>query len=202
MESLPDYLRSLSKPRFLILRLKPIGDTVLLSPVFRNIRKLYPDAIIDVVVYPFVHDVIRHNPYVDNVIVLKRTNRAKLAFYVRSLFRRYDVVIDYINNPTSRAIALFTRSKAAIGNERAPHFIYDYRLTNREAIYSSIRCLKKLEPIGLSTFDDYRPEVFIGGEDLGKVRQFFDGMGGERKTAGIFASAKSVSYTHLTLPTN
>ena len=39
---MPEKIKENKKLKILIIRLKPIGDTVLISPVFRNLKKLYP----------------------------------------------------------------------------------------------------------------------------------------------------------------
>ncbi|MCE5249392.1 glycosyltransferase family 9 protein [bacterium] len=190
MQSLKLYLQSIDKPKFLIIRLKPIGDTVLLSPVFRNIKRLYPDAIIDIIIYPDVYDIIKNDPNLHKIIVLKRTFFDKMFFYTKSFFSRYNVIIDYINNPTSFMIALSTRSKVRIGNNKKRNFFYDYRLQDKSATYSAIRCLKKLDIIGLDSFDDYFPEITISNDDLKAADTFYTSIDNRRKYIGIFASAK------------
>jgi heptosyltransferase III len=191
MESLYTSLSGQKTVRILILRLKPVGDTILISPVFRNLKRLFPTAVIDVVVYPFVAGVVKNNPYVDNVIVLERTMTGQLGFYLRSLSRRYDVIIDYINNPVSTAIALFTRARYRIGNRTRRNFFYSHRLENKTLEYSAIRCLRALEPLGLTSFDDYRPELVIDRADQEAADRYIgETCGSSRRIVGIFCSAK------------
>ena len=185
-----EKLRGKKNPRFLIIRLKPIGDTILISPVFRNIKKLYPGATVDVVIYPFVYDVIKNNPHVDNVIVIGRKAPNILGFYLRSLFRKYDVVIDYINNPVSAMISHLTRAGMRIGNSSKRNVFYDYKVDDREQVYSSVRCLKRLEPIGLTDYSDYLPELYLDTSDHGTADAFLDSRGITGDIVGLFVSAK------------
>ncbi|MFC1573851.1 glycosyltransferase family 9 protein, partial [Candidatus Latescibacterota bacterium] len=171
-------------------RLKPIGDTVLISPVFRNLKRMYPQAKIDVVVYPFVFDLIKNNPYVDNVIVVKRDFFGRFFFYIQSLFKSYDVIIDYINNPTSAAISFLTRAKVRIGNKTKRNFFYTFKLQDREITYSSIRCLKKLQPLGLDDFDDYYPKLYLDDKDEKAADMFLKESNIDGDIVGIFVSAK------------
>ena len=191
MQTLYDTLKEQKSIRILILRLKPVGDTVLISAVLRNLKRLFPQAEIDVVVYPFVVDLIKNNPYIDNVVVLDRTLKGRLLFYLKSLTRRYDVIIDYINNPTSTAIALLTRAKYRIGNATRRNAFYSHRITKKHAAYSAIRCLRALEPLGLSNFDDYQPELFIDDESQELADKYImKECGDSRPVIGIFASSK------------
>ena len=190
MKPLINKLKQQKGLKILIIRLKPIGDTVLISPVFRNIKKLYPQAKIEVIIYPFVYPVIKHNPNVDKVIILKRNNFSKFIFYLKSLFRSYDVIIDFINNPTSAIISLFTHTKIRIGNKTKRNFFYNYRIQSSKREYSSIRCLKSLKPLGLAKFDDYLPDLYLDKKDINTINHLLTNLKLGNNTIGLFVSAK------------
>lgn len=190
MKPLKEKLKKQKKIKILILRLKPIGDTVLISPVFRNIKKTYPQAKISVIIYPMAYDVIKNNPNVDKVIILKRNNFSKLIYYLKSIFKYYHVIIDYINNPTSTIIAFFTHAKVKIGNRTKRNFFYNYRFKFDKKEYSSIRCLRLLEPIGISRFDDYLPELFLDRQDIITVNRLFSSLKIKKRVTALFVSAK------------
>lgn len=186
-----EVLKNQKTVKILIIRLKPVGDTILISPVFRNLKKLFPNATIDVVIYPFVLDMIKHNPYVDNVIVVNRTFFGRLVYYLKCFTYRYDVIIDYINNPVSINIALLTRAKYRFGNAIPRNFFFSHRNTKKLVAYSAIRCLKLLEPLGLTDFDDYRPELFISDDDKQRADSYIDkNCDTSKPIIGIFASSK------------
>lgn len=185
-----EKLKKQKKVKVLIIRLKPIGDTVLISPVFRNLKKLFPQASIDIIIYPFVVDAVKNNPYIDNVIILKRKNIPKINFYFKSLFKHYDIIIDYINNPTSVLIAQFTRAKIRIGNKTKRNFFYNYRIVSDKKEYSSIRCLRLLEPLGLQDTKDYMPEFYIDQKDKDTVERLYKTFNIKKPLITIFASAK------------
>ncbi len=54
-----------------IFRLDRIGDLVLSSPLLRELRNLYPDAHVTLVVSAETHPLFDHCPYVDRVLALK-----------------------------------------------------------------------------------------------------------------------------------
>jgi len=53
----------------LIVRTDRIGDVVLTTPVFKALRKAYPAARICVLVSPATADLVRGNPYIDEVLI-------------------------------------------------------------------------------------------------------------------------------------
>lgn len=61
--------------RILVVRNRFIGDTVLAIPFLRNLRRRFPDAVIDVLVEPAARDVLADCPYVDEILTWKRPHR-------------------------------------------------------------------------------------------------------------------------------
>lgn len=57
--------------RILVIRNRYLGDTVLAIPALRNLRAAFPDARIDVMVEPVAGDVLRHCPYIDELIYVR-----------------------------------------------------------------------------------------------------------------------------------
>ncbi len=193
MKQLKEKLKRSKKLKILIIRLKPVGDTILISAVFRNLKRLFPNCNIDIVVYPSAKDAIGANPYINNIIILKRTNLSKLLFYLKLIFTsHYDITIDYINNPTSTFITLFSAAKIKIGKNIARNFFYTHKLNIDENIYSAIKSLYLLKPLGLKNFNDYMPEFFIKENDLKKAKNILKkaGITSKDKIIGIFVSAK------------
>lgn len=54
--------------RVLVMRYRFIGDSVLLGPFLKNLRRLEPSARIDLLVAPFSGQVLAHCPYVDRIL--------------------------------------------------------------------------------------------------------------------------------------
>lgn len=61
--------------KILVLRYRFIGDTLLTVPFLRNLRAAFPDAQIDMLVAPVSGDVLRHCPYIDNLIYFDTTRK-------------------------------------------------------------------------------------------------------------------------------
>jgi heptosyltransferase-2 len=63
--------------RILVVRNGFIGDTVLAIPFLRNLRRRYPDAVIDVLVEPRSGEVLADCPYKNELIAWKRPPRVR-----------------------------------------------------------------------------------------------------------------------------
>mgnify|MGYP003393686829 CR=1 FL=1 len=86
--------------KILVIRTDRIGDVVLTTPVFKALRNAYPAAHIAVLVTPVTVDLVRGNPYIDDVIIDDRNgvNRGligslKLARTIRQ--HHFDMAIIY-----------------------------------------------------------------------------------------------------------
>ncbi|HEY3265295.1 MAG TPA: glycosyltransferase family 9 protein [Armatimonadota bacterium] len=58
--------------RILVVKLSAMGDNIMATPVARGLRDLYPNAVIDWLVEPLSADILRGNPFLDNVLVWDR----------------------------------------------------------------------------------------------------------------------------------
>jgi heptosyltransferase-2 len=74
----------------LFIRHDRIGDMVLSTAAVRALRKGYPRAKITILASERNRDILKHNPYVDEVLIYKG-----ISWFVREMHpRRYDLVID------------------------------------------------------------------------------------------------------------
>ncbi|WP_447984337.1 putative lipopolysaccharide heptosyltransferase III [Nitrospira sp. Nam74] len=95
----------------LIIKLRYIGDVLLATPVLRALRERFPDARLTMAVNRGTEDVIKWNPYLNDLIIVERDG---LAGQIRLLHqlrrRRFDAVIDLTDGDRS---ALLTRASGA-----------------------------------------------------------------------------------------
>ncbi|MDA1039484.1 MAG: glycosyltransferase family 9 protein [Planctomycetota bacterium] len=63
------------RERILVIRNRYIGDTVLAIPFLRNLRRRFPDAVIDVLVEPGAGQILADCPYKDELVVWQRPQR-------------------------------------------------------------------------------------------------------------------------------
>jgi heptosyltransferase-2 len=61
--------------RILIVRQDRIGDVVLSTPLPREIKKVYPNSFVAVMVRNYTKDIYLNNPYVDEIIIYDETKK-------------------------------------------------------------------------------------------------------------------------------
>lgn len=108
--------------RLLVIRYRFIGDTVLAIPFLRNLRRAFPQAVIDVLAEPVSGDTLAHCPYKNELLYF--APRAKAASpHPRSLLacarllraRRYDRVYILRRSFSSAILPLLARIPHRVG---------------------------------------------------------------------------------------
>src|SRR5215472_1720525 len=56
------------RPRILVITLRRLGDVLLTTPLIRTIRRGFPQATLDMLVFRDTEDILRGNPDIDNVV--------------------------------------------------------------------------------------------------------------------------------------
>ncbi len=117
--------------RILVLQMDLIGDVILITPCLTVLKKNYPHATLDVMVSPWCHNLLRYNPYVDNIITYdarwfrditpskKKTTPMDLLsdilFRLRIFLKRYDVVFELKGEASNVLFAYLTGAPYRIG---------------------------------------------------------------------------------------
>ncbi|RKE72304.1 heptosyltransferase-3 [Pseudorhodoplanes sinuspersici] len=96
-----------SRPRILVIALRRLGDVLLTTPLIRSMRRAWPDAHLEAMVFEDTASILEGNPDLDAVV--KAPSRAKPSQGLRlagELWRRYDLAISTQpgDRPTSFAI--------------------------------------------------------------------------------------------------
>jgi len=89
-------MNSLDLSKILIIQTAFIGDVILITPLIRAARQLFPQAQIDVLVIPQTAGVLTNNPHLNHIYTFdKRGNKAIAFWRTARLLRqqRYDLAI-------------------------------------------------------------------------------------------------------------
>ena len=88
-------MNSVKPPRkFLVVATLRIGDVLLTTPLIRSLRRAWPEAQIDVLVFTGAQDILRANPDINSVItVAQRPGFWSHVRLLTRLLRRYDVAV-------------------------------------------------------------------------------------------------------------
>ena len=91
--------------KVLILKYDRIGDMIVTTPIFRELKKFYPDISISVLASNLNKDVIKYNPYVEKIYTNYKNN---LLFDFGKLlilrWKRFDVCIELEHSVIPHAI--------------------------------------------------------------------------------------------------
>lgn len=148
--------------RILIVRLSAIGDVIVTTPVSRALRHAFPAAYLAWVVEPRAADVIRDNPFLDEVIPWERKKgglrfRELLEITRKLRERKFDTVIDCQGLLRSAVLGRLCGARCLIGNVPAreqAHRLYTIRVARSQTDLSSRqRCLDLLRPLGIESTD-------------------------------------------------
>jgi len=116
------YLKKLKNIRkILVIRIDEIGDIILATPVFRELKKKFPNAKIGVLIKKGTKELLENNPYVGNIIICEKPwliGKFNLGYYVKLIKKlkneKFDLVIELHTDPRNILMA-FLIGKYKIG---------------------------------------------------------------------------------------
>ncbi len=155
--------------KILFVRLSSIGDVLLTTPVIKTVRNKYPDAFLAYLVEDKSEEMVRSNPYLNEVIVFNKSE-FKLIYKKHGIFQafkyiwqfikklkkeEFDLVIDLHSIFRSGLMAFFTFASDKIGiNKQLISIVYTSKTEPREDLHVVEENLNLLKLIGI------KPEEF------------------------------------------
>jgi len=140
--------------RILVIQLRQLGDVLLTTPALRTIRKKFPSSKIAFLVDKKFEPLLRYNPHLDLIITRdpeEKFEPVKTILRVRKFAP--DLLIDYLANPRTTVISLFSGAKISLtsaDNRRAIFYKLKVRPKGR---YVPELKISLLEPFGISESD-------------------------------------------------
>lgn len=108
--------------KILIIQNKRIGDVLLASVIAENIKKVFPESIVDFLVYDYTAGVLENNPSINNIIKVKEKELKKLPSLFKLIselkINEYDILFDPYAKLQSRLISLFSNIPKRIGYKK------------------------------------------------------------------------------------
>jgi len=82
------------RPRILVVTLRRLGDVLLTTPLLRTLRKGFPNATLDTLVFRGSDGILKGNPDIDHVLTIAERPSAKETLaMIAKLWRQYDLVV-------------------------------------------------------------------------------------------------------------
>jgi heptosyltransferase-3 len=153
-----------ARPRILVVTLRRIGDVLLTTPLIRSLRRAWPDATIDVLVFAGTAGILAGNPDINRVISMpaRPTVAQGLALMAR-IARRYDLALSTQSGdrPTYFA-AIAGRTHAGITGARTLSDRIKARLLHRtvaadERIHRVEQTLRLADALGIARVPELVP---------------------------------------------
>lgn len=141
--------------KILIVRFKQIGDAILSSVICNTLKKSFPEAEIDYVVYEHIAPLFKNHPYIDNIIPITKEEQKNPLKYIAKVWKvtrkKYDIVIDIMSTPKSEMFTLFSLgSEYRIGRRKKYRgFTYTHKISepvnSRDKVDKFLKMLAPLE---------------------------------------------------------
>ncbi len=154
--------------RVLVVRLRSIGDTVLITPSLVALRRHLPDAKIDVLLEDWVAPVLDGFDVVDEVLSFSKSSKRSRFTLAREIRRRkYDVAINLHGGTTSTFFVRVSGARERIGYAHYRYkFLYNHLLSSsadfwgRPVTHSAEQHLALIGAFGIPVED--RPRTSLG----------------------------------------
>ena len=106
------------KDNILIIRLSGIGDVIATLPLLSALRKAYPDAHIAWLVSKKAYDVLKGNPYLDDILVFRKGIKNYISCARALSARGFNIVLDPQSQLRSGVLSLLSGARRRIGFAR------------------------------------------------------------------------------------
>src|SRR6185436_5481134 len=108
----PDFERV---RRILLVRLRSIGDTVLMTPCISALKRWRPALEVDVLLEPFCTPVLEAHPEVSRVVEVGRTLRERTRVGAALRRRGYDMAVNLNGGSTAAMLAVASGARTRVG---------------------------------------------------------------------------------------
>ncbi len=116
--------------RVLFVRLRSIGDTVLMTPCLQALKEWHPGVEIDVVTEALAAPILEDHPLVDHLLVAGQSAASRLALLAQLRRKHFDLALNLHGGPTAMMLTALSGARHTVGyrgqrgswslNSRAP----------------------------------------------------------------------------------
>lgn len=163
--------------KILIIQTAFLGDVILTLPLLQVLKRELPSAEIDFLCIPGTADLLKNNPYINEVILYdkKKSGFKGLTDLIKKLRNeKYDLLISPHRSYRSSLISYFSSAGKTISfNKSSLSFLYDHNVPYENNIHEIQRNLRLLGPTGKIEIGIIKPELFSGESERWKVDEFF-----------------------------
>ena len=184
--------------KILVIQQKMIGDVLVSSILCDNLRKAYPNAQIDYMVYESTIAVLQGNTSFNHLILFEKKHQKikwelfKLLKSIRS--EKYDIIIDAYSKLESWLVVLSSGAKRKISFlKKGSTFLYTDTIERKQTSNSNLgliieQRLALLDPLKLNIELDTFPKIIVTQEEKNFAKLLFESHKIDRNKTTIMIS--------------
>ena len=120
--------------KILVIKFGGLGDVLLATPIFTNLKEYFPEAEINLLTNPKCSEVTKDNPYITRTLTFGFTKEEskRLSRNIRN--QNYDLIIDLFTNPRTAFVTFRSKAKYRVGyNFRYRKYAYNIIIESRSS---------------------------------------------------------------------
>ncbi|MCD4830011.1 MAG: lipopolysaccharide heptosyltransferase II [Candidatus Cloacimonetes bacterium] len=154
--------------KILVVQTAFLGDVILITPLIRGLKEIFPEARIDALIRPQNAAVLNNNPYIDKLLFFDKSKRRMREFFrVAKAIKteKYTVAVTPHSSFTTALLLFLGGIKRRVGYNRylARHFLTD-KFPHRKNVHKTVKNLELLKAFSDESFDN-ATEIYPSAED-------------------------------------
>lgn len=160
--------------RILLIKLRGIGDVILSTVVFNNLRKDFPGAKIDYLTEAPSRTALELLPFINEILLFDKNSPNSFSLIRKIRKNRYDLVFDFYSNPRTALITFLSGASYRAGFPyRGRNYAYNLKgPEERDKFHAAQLHLEFLKKLGLS-HDSTELFFSLSDEDIKFSNDFF-----------------------------
>jgi len=172
--------------RILIVQTAFIGDVILITPLIRAVKELYPSALLDALVVPAASKLLQNNPHLNEVLTYSKRDKALLSMgqMIRRLKAKgYDMAISPHSSGRTHLLLYLARIPQRIGFDRGTMpFLLTGKTAHPRGIHKSKKNLALLKLLSDCEFDS-QTQLFPSPKDYATITPLLTAQAGKKLIA-------------------
>lgn len=158
-----------------VIQPKMIGDVLITSVIFEELKQKFPAAELHFIVNKNTTPVLENNPFIDKVIILDPNIEKGIFGFVKQMNRirneKYDIIIDSYSKLKTALFCKFSGAKKTISFHKwySRFFYTDTIIRTKHSISTATKAvehrLQLLKPLGID-FQVIKPKLYIQNSEI------------------------------------